>query len=47
MKKVAVSLLFAAAAVVSLSACDKDPTYSPNVDEVEPCEDKGTCESTD
>lgn len=44
MKKV---IYLAIAASFALAACDKDPTYSPNVDEVEPCEDKGTCESTD
>lgn len=47
MKKVALSLGFAAAALVSLSACDKEPEYSPNVEVDEPCEETGACEPTD
>lgn len=45
MKKVAVSLVFAAS--LGLAACDKEPEYSPNVEVDEPCEETGACEPTD
>lgn len=44
MKKV---IYFALAASFALAACDKEEPTSDVVLVEEPCEDKGTCESTD